>query len=58
VNADSQVLDADCLPITGLYAAGNVAGEKFGVAYYPFFSGMSNGMAVTGGYAAAQHAAK
>ncbi len=56
VSPDSEVLDAKSQPIVGLYAVGNVVGEKFGDAYYPFFSGMANGLAMTTGYFGAQHA--
>ncbi|MDR0500042.1 MAG: FAD-binding protein [Coriobacteriales bacterium] len=56
VNGNSQVLDKDCLPIKGLYAAGNVVGERFNKAYSTFFPGLTNGFAVSTGWQAAKHA--
>jgi fumarate reductase flavoprotein subunit len=57
VNGDSQVLDQQSLPIKGLYAAGNVVGERFNNAYSTFFPGLTNGFAVSTGWQAAKHAA-
>ncbi|MBM6999167.1 FAD-dependent oxidoreductase [bacterium] len=59
-DAEQRVLDADDKPIPGLYAAGNTAGGFFGAIDYPLrtIEGLSIGKAMTGGYVAAETAAK
>ncbi|HEY3425297.1 MAG TPA: FAD-dependent oxidoreductase [Negativicutes bacterium] len=56
VNSKMQVLDKNVNPIPGLYAAGNVVGERFGRVYSPFLTGLSNGLAESTGYLAAKEA--
>lgn len=57
VNTDGryQVLRADKTPIKGLYAVGNVCGNRYAVQYSTPTSGNSCGMALTNGYIAAEH---
>ncbi|WP_139651184.1 FAD-binding protein [Raoultibacter phocaeensis] len=50
VNQDSQVLDQNCNPLPGLYAAGNNSGSRFGYQYTTSISGVSLGIAQTQGY--------
>jgi fumarate reductase flavoprotein subunit len=57
VTWNSQVIDKGCNPIPGLYAAGNVVGERFTNTYYPFFGGTMNGFGMSTGYLAGKHAA-
>lgn len=54
INEHAQVLDAWGEPIPGLYAAGNAAGNNFGLLYAG--PGSTLGPAVTWGYAAGQDA--
>lgn len=54
-NADAQVLDANGLPITGLYACGNDMTSVMGGAYPG--GGITLGPAMTFGYIAAHHIA-
>ncbi len=60
-DGNQRVIDADGNPIPGLYAAGNTSGGFFGAVDYPFvgeyIDAISIGRCVSGGYAAAQHAA-
>jgi len=56
VNNKIQVLDKNVNPIPGLYAAGNVVGERFGRVYAPFLTGATNGLAEATGYLAAKNA--
>jgi fumarate reductase flavoprotein subunit len=56
VSGNSEVLGSDFLPIKGLYAAGNVVGERFNTAYTTYFPGLTNGFACSTGWAAAKHA--
>ncbi|HOA25810.1 MAG TPA: FAD-dependent oxidoreductase [Aggregatilineales bacterium] len=49
INEDMQVLDSEGLPIPGLYAVGNVAGDFFGGDYPTIFPGHSHGRAITFG---------
>ncbi len=55
VNAQAQVLDADCQPIPGLYAGGNDMNSMMG-GNYPS-GGITLGPAMTFGFIAAHHAA-
>ena len=57
-DAEAHVLDADGLPIPGLYAAGNVQGCRFGSEDPSMFPGTSHGMALTFGRVAGRNAAK
>ena len=57
-NADAQALDRDCMPIPGLYVAGNVQGSRFGNEDPSMFPGTSHGMALTFGRVAGRNAAK
>ena len=50
VNENSQVLDQNCDPIPGLYAAGNNSGSRFGYQYTTPISGVSLGFAEAQGY--------
>ena len=54
-NAQAQVLDADALPIAGLYATGNDMNSMMG-GNYPS-GGITLGPAMTFGFIAAKHAA-
>ncbi len=56
VNTDAQVLDAEGVPIPGLYAAGNDMSSMMG-GEYPG-PGITLGPAITFGYLAAKHAAR
>lgn len=58
VNTDGRfnVLRADKTPIKGLYAVGNVCGNRYGIQYHTPTSGNSCGMALTNGYVAAEYA--
>ena len=58
VNEDSQVLDQNCNPIKGLFAAGNNSGSRFGYQYTTSISGVSLGIAQTQGYMVGKHAAE
>ncbi len=50
-DGNGQCLNIDMQPITGLYAAGNAAGQFFGGVDYPMnIEGLSIGRAVTSGY--------
>jgi len=53
VDTRLRVLDADHVPIPGLYAVGNVAGGLYGVDYPTIIPGSSHGRALTWGYLAA-----
>ena len=55
INENAQVLDHKGAPITGLYAAGNVAAGVFGHAYPG--GGATIGPAIAFGYLAGKHAA-
>ena len=56
-NENGQVLDRDGAPIEGLYCAGNVGGQFYGGADYPFHqTGLSLGRCYTFGMIAAKHA--
>ena len=57
-DSDAHVLDKDGLPIPGLYAAGNVQGNRFGGEDPSMFPGTSHGMALTFGRLAGTNAAK
>ena len=57
-DADAHVLGEDGLPIPGLYAAGNVQGNRFGGEDPSMFPGTSHGMALTYGRIAGDNAAK
>ena len=59
-DGNQRVVDAQGKPIKGLYAAGNTAGGFFGATDYPLYTiqGLSIGKAITGGYVAAENAAK
>lgn len=56
-NCEAHVLDRDGLPIPGLYAAGNVQGNRFGGEDPSMFPGTSHGMALTYGRIAGENAA-
>jgi hypothetical protein len=49
-DGDGRVLNSDFLPIKGLYAAGNNAGNRYIVVYQSPIAGISLGMAMTEGY--------
>ncbi len=53
---DCEVMGADG-PIPGLYAAGNVVGQRFGDCYEVSLPGASNAFALVHGYLSAKHAA-
>lgn len=53
-NTKMQVLDKDSCVIPGLYAAGNVAGGRYGVDYPVTINGTSLATAVVWGYIAAE----
>ncbi len=56
-NENGQVLDGSGKPIEGLYCAGNVGGQFYGGADYPFHqTGLSLGRCYTFGMIAAKHA--
>ena len=56
-NENGQVLGRDGKPIVGLYCAGNLAGQFYGGADYPFHqTGLSLGRCYTFGMIAARHA--
>ncbi len=56
-NADGQALDADKKPIEGLYCVGNLGGQFYGGADYPFHAtGLSIGRCYTFGRLAGKHA--
>jgi succinate dehydrogenase/fumarate reductase flavoprotein subunit len=55
-NTDTQVLNSDGIPITGLYACGNDMNSVMG-GIYPA-PGITLGPGMTFGYSAAQHAAR
>ena len=54
---DLAVVDANCVPLGGLYAAGNDLGGRYGTGYCTPAAGNSIGMAVTHGRIAGQNAA-
>ena len=56
-DAEAHVLGEDGLPIPGLYAAGNVQGNRFGGEDPSMFPGTSHGMALTYGRLAGTNAA-
>lgn len=57
-NADGQALDANKAPIEGLYCVGNLGGQFYGGADYPFHAtGLSLGRSYTFGRLAGKHAA-
>lgn len=56
-DCEAHVLGADGLPIPGLYAAGNVQGNRFGGEDPSMFPGTSHGMALTYGRIAGANAA-
>ena len=58
VNEESQVLDQNCDPIEGLFAAGNNSGSRFGYQYTTSISGVSLGFAQTQGYMVGKHIAE
>ena len=49
IDKDMRVLDANCEPIEGLFAAGNNAGSKFASNYPEYFVGCASGSAMTEG---------
>lgn len=56
-NANGQTLDADKNPIEGLYCVGNLGGQFYGGADYPFHAtGLSLGRCYTFGRLAGKHA--
>lgn len=56
-NANAQALDENKKPIEGLYCAGNLGGQFYGGADYPFHAtGLSIGRCYTFGRLAAKHA--
>ncbi len=58
INANGQTLDENKKPIEGLYCAGNLGGQFYGAADYPFHAtGLSIGRCFTFGRLAAKHAA-
>ena len=58
INADGQALNKDKTPIEGLYCVGNLGGQFYGGADYPFHAtGLSIGRCYTFGRLAAKHAA-
>ena len=57
-DCEAHVLDKDGLPIPGLYAAGNVQGNRFGGEDPSMFPGTSHGMALTFGRVAGRNAVK
>jgi len=58
-NANGQALDANKAPIEGLYCVGNLGGQFYGGADYPFHAtGLSLGRCYTFGRLAGKHAAK
>ncbi|WP_018213483.1 FMN-binding protein [Desulfitobacterium hafniense] len=58
INANGQTLDENKMPIEGLYCAGNLGGQFYGAADYPFHAtGLSIGRCFTFGRLAAKHAA-
>lgn len=60
VNTDGRfnVLSSEKSQIKGLYAIGNVCGNRYGVQYHTPTSGNSCGMALTNGYVAAEYVAE
>lgn len=57
-NANGQALDANKAPIEGLYCVGNLGGQFYGGADYPFHAtGLSLGRCYTFGRLAGKHAA-
>ena len=58
MNEESQVLDQNCDPIEGLFAAGNNSGSRFGYQYTTSISGVSLGFAQTQGYMVGKHIAE
>lgn len=59
VNTDGRynVVNAEKSPIKGLYAIGNVCGNRYGVQYHTPTAGNSCGSALTTGYVAAEYVA-
>jgi len=53
VDKNYNVRNRNCLPIKGLFAAGNAAGGKMVLEYGPVISGIANGTAITTGRLAA-----
>ena len=49
-----QVVDATKTPISGLYAAGNTCGQRYGIQYATPTAGNSCGSALTSGFCAAE----
>jgi fumarate reductase flavoprotein subunit len=59
INANGQALDANKTPIDGLYCVGNLGGQFYGGADYPFHAtGLSLGRCYTFGRIAGKHANK
>jgi succinate dehydrogenase/fumarate reductase flavoprotein subunit len=59
INADGQALDENKKPIEGLYCVGNLGGQFYGGADYPFHAtGLSLGRVYTFGRIAGKHANK
>ena len=58
INSDMQVLDADGMPIEGLYATGDCTGGFFAQTYPNLFTGLACGRTMTFGRRAAQNVAK
>ncbi len=59
INANGQALDADGNIVPGLYCIGNLGGEFYGGADYPFHqTGLSIGRCYTFGMIAGRHAAR
>lgn len=57
INANAQALDENKKPIEGLYCAGNLGGQFYGGADYPFHAtGLSIGRCYTFGRLAGKHA--
>jgi fumarate reductase flavoprotein subunit len=57
-NRSLEVCSTDGSTISGLYAAGNVVGRRFGPHYEASLPGLSNAYAIVHGYTAGQNAAK
>jgi fumarate reductase flavoprotein subunit len=56
-DGNQQVLNAKKLPIKGLFATGNVCGNRYAVQYHTPTSGNSCGTAITMGYIAGEYMA-
>ena len=56
-NLKQQPLDADRKPISGLYLAGNMIGNRFAIEYPVMCAGLSHGLAYVTGRLAGRYAA-